>query len=819
MAVRTSASSQNYYTTLSLGTQTQVSVTCWIKLNADRNNNSTMWWLEGAAGDFLTLVTDANGTTASIFDNNSGILAGISMAVGTWYFHGVTYDAGTYTMISRALGGTSFSSYTTSLGAASHVVTSLFIQNGQAGGGGGPFLNGCITALKGWVGLAMTEAQLENEAWTHIPRHPNPTFWYPLLKTETTDYSGNGRTLSGGSGATIEDGPGVGWGSRHVHLPILEVAGVTYEQSVGGLLTPTSVLTPTKVFGQTMAASSLPEAEIVWLPGRSLAAGATPTAATVSAASRALGGASSPSANLANQPNLTILGELVPVGEDPGNLLTRPDGTITQGTWTAVGGPATLWDCMNEVAPVDTDYAQSAALTTGTDTCEVSLSNASDPNLSRDHAVRYRYAKNSSGGRQLDLTVSLRQGATQIAAWTHVNISNVFANAEQTLTAVQTDAITDYTDMRLRFVVQGIGTSGTSRRGRISWAEFQVPFGTAYTLGMDGSMAPAGTTRRQPNKALAAAMASVGSLIRQAQRALGGTIAPGGILTAAGLAFQGVEGVLALAGAIAKRAARALGGGSSPTSLISRAASKLFGGPITPAGSRSAAATRIVSGAAASAGVMAKDARRSLEGSAPSAGNLVRFTSRSLAGSVPPAGAMTKLLGRGIAGSAASTGTLLRTQLFVRAFGGIASPSGALASSASRQLAGTTAVGGSLARHSSRSLTGNVAPQGTNLRRADRLVAGSIVPVGATYTAFGKLLAGAATPTSVLSRHEARLLNGGIVPAGSELKRPARLVTGSFSGAGILLTLLTQPAKPGRVSVTVERAEVGLSAEWLGSSP
>lgn len=260
MAVRVSASSQNYSTTLSLGSQTKCSVTCWVKLSADRNTESTVWWIQASGvSDSLAVSTDAGGEVLGMFDNGSFILAGPLMTVGTWYFVGLAYDAGAYTMITRALGASSFSKYTASLGASSHTMTSLFIQNGQAGGGGGPYLNGCVTAFKGWIGVAMTDAQLQNEAWTHLPRYPNPTFWYPLLVTETVDYSGNGRTLTGGTGATIEDGPGVGWGWRRTRPPIkdtielvagqassTETAGIIEVQHIVGTAVETNVAVSTQ---------------------------------------------------------------------------------------------------------------------------------------------------------------------------------------------------------------------------------------------------------------------------------------------------------------------------------------------------------------------------------------------------------------------------------------------------------------------------------------------------------------------------------------------------------------------------------------------
>lgn len=67
------------------------------------------------------------------------------------------------------------------------------------------------------------------------------------------------------------------------------------------------------------------------------------------------------------------------------------------------------------------------------------------------HFVRYRIGKNVSSGT-LNFTVSLMQGATQIAQWTHSNVSNTMTTYEQALTSGQISSITDTTDLRLRFV-------------------------------------------------------------------------------------------------------------------------------------------------------------------------------------------------------------------------------------------------------------------------------------------------------------------------------------------------------------------------------
>lgn len=135
----------------------------------------------------------------------------------------------------------------------------------------------------------------------------------------------------------------------------------------------------------------------------------------------------------------------------------RPTSDISTGTWTTqAGGTTALFDTVNESAADDADYVQSAPSPTN-DTLEIALGSLPDPVSSTGHIVRYRIGK--SGTDQLDLIVSLRQGAsTTIASWTHTNVAAGPTTITQTLTAPQADAITNYGALRLRFVASSAST-------------------------------------------------------------------------------------------------------------------------------------------------------------------------------------------------------------------------------------------------------------------------------------------------------------------------------------------------------------------------
>jgi hypothetical protein len=81
---------------------------------------------------------------------------------------------------------------------------------------------------------------------------------------------------------------------------------------------------------------------------------------------------------------------------------------------------------------------------------EVGLAALTDPQVNTGHTVTYRaeYAGGATSGTQ---TVTLKQGSTTIASWTDT-LTSSFQTFSHTLTGTQADAITDYSQLRLRVV-------------------------------------------------------------------------------------------------------------------------------------------------------------------------------------------------------------------------------------------------------------------------------------------------------------------------------------------------------------------------------
>jgi RHS repeat-associated protein len=165
---------------------------------------------------------------------------------------------------------------------------------------------------------------------------------------------------------------------------------------------------------------------------------------------------------------------------EPGPSFGRPDGLASSsGTWSGT------FASINEPTPNDTTFIASPTNPSASTHYEVTLSDAGLIGNS-SVTVRYRYAKSgNNSGQTINLTVQLRQGSTVIASATHSNIPGVTGSGWQaaafTLTAAQRAAITNPSDLRLRFAPVAAAGGGQKRSAQISWTE--VEFGSPAGLG------------------------------------------------------------------------------------------------------------------------------------------------------------------------------------------------------------------------------------------------------------------------------------------------------------------------------------------------
>lgn len=167
-------------------------------------------------------------------------------------------------------------------------------------------------------------------------------------------------------------------------------------------------------------------------------------AAALAAFEEAAGGSA---LDLNDQAPIGMVGALTIQGDiqiTSGNAqFSAPSADVSTGNWQPTSG-SSLYAMLDEIDPSDADYIRTA---TPGDVCVVALEAATDPGVSTGHVVSYRIMGDGSSGLQ----VSLMQGGTPIASWTHDPAPADWTTYAQTLSTGEADAITDYAALRLRF--------------------------------------------------------------------------------------------------------------------------------------------------------------------------------------------------------------------------------------------------------------------------------------------------------------------------------------------------------------------------------
>ncbi len=147
----------------------------------------------------------------------------------------------------------------------------------------------------------------------------------------------------------------------------------------------------------------------------------------------------------------------------------RPVSTLVAGLWDPVGGPSTLWECLDEVSADDGDYIE--ALNGENTTCELGLSTVTDPVSNTGHTIRFRMQSAGSGQKER-CEVELYDGASLIAT-TGIQIDRAgWQDKTYTLTSIEADNIGNYADLRLKIITSNLDATEDMW---VSWAEFEVP--------------------------------------------------------------------------------------------------------------------------------------------------------------------------------------------------------------------------------------------------------------------------------------------------------------------------------------------------------
>lgn len=139
----------------------------------------------------------------------------------------------------------------------------------------------------------------------------------------------------------------------------------------------------------------------------------------------------------------------------------RPDQDTTIGNFTdQVGGTTNIFSSIDETSANDTDYIRSPA-SPSNQVYVCRLSDVADPVSSTGHTMRMRTSCDQDAQETLDFTQQLRQGYTNegsqgtlIASQSRTGVnSTTWTTSAYTLSGAEADAITDYTALFFRFIV------------------------------------------------------------------------------------------------------------------------------------------------------------------------------------------------------------------------------------------------------------------------------------------------------------------------------------------------------------------------------
>jgi hypothetical protein len=129
-----------------------------------------------------------------------------------------------------------------------------------------------------------------------------------------------------------------------------------------------------------------------------------------------------------------------------------PSADIAVGTWTRQdGGTSSLYTSVDEATPSDTDYITTSDLL-ASNVVELKLPTLTDPQTAYGHTISYRVNHTSTGF--VELQAALVQGSTVLSSWRHPYVFSGPSTLSYTLSSADTDAITDYSDLRIRLSLE-----------------------------------------------------------------------------------------------------------------------------------------------------------------------------------------------------------------------------------------------------------------------------------------------------------------------------------------------------------------------------
>ena len=139
--------------------------------------------------------------------------------------------------------------------------------------------------------------------------------------------------------------------------------------------------------------------------------------------------------------------------------IARPDSDISAGGWEPQGSSAetTLWESIDEVS-ADDAVTYIEALDGENITCEVGLSDVTDPGGNTGYFIKFTMNGTGSGGPER-CNVELFEGGTVRADTGNQTSRAAWGAKSYELTTAEADAITAFTDLRLKITSSNLAAT------------------------------------------------------------------------------------------------------------------------------------------------------------------------------------------------------------------------------------------------------------------------------------------------------------------------------------------------------------------------
>lgn len=242
-AVAFDANADAYSSTVGLPSGTTWSATCWAYIDVDRNTYSGVLTLRGSPTGTIYVLTLPDGVTLGVWDDatyGSSPFAQNVLSVGAWHRIGIVVSGANITFYFGAATGSLTSSSVTDASPPA-VPSILYLGRTQDSVS---WWHGRLAAFKMWS-AALTGTEIADElAQYDAVRTSNLLRAHRFINVETTDYSGNGNSLTNGGGSpSAASGPSIP----------LDV-GTSYTETVTDTAAAADVIYP--AFGPTASLTS-----------------------------------------------------------------------------------------------------------------------------------------------------------------------------------------------------------------------------------------------------------------------------------------------------------------------------------------------------------------------------------------------------------------------------------------------------------------------------------------------------------------------------------------------------------------------------------